>query len=130
MAQQYQDRIKLLEDQEIDELYGLPRFDHDEQSYYFSLTQEEQDIANSHRTQENRVLFILQVDYFKAKTMFFSFEFNEVRNDVRHILRQYYPCPPISAWLSQFSGKPSMPSNRRFWRCTAIVLATQQSGPA
>ena len=39
MAQQYKDRIKLLEDHEIDELYGLPRFDPDEQAYYFSMTQ-------------------------------------------------------------------------------------------
>ena len=91
MAQQYKDRIKLLEDHEIDELYGLPRFDPDERAYYFSLTQEERDIANSHRAQENRILFILQMGYFKAKTMFFSFEFDEVQDDVRHILRQYFP---------------------------------------
>jgi hypothetical protein len=41
MTKQYKDRLKILEDHEIDELYGLPRFDPDEQSYYFSLTQEE-----------------------------------------------------------------------------------------
>jgi len=40
MAQQYKDRIKILEDHEIYELYGLPRFDPDEQAYYFALTQE------------------------------------------------------------------------------------------
>jgi len=89
--QQYKDRIKILEDSEIDELYGLPRFSPDERAYYFSLTQEERDIANSHRAQENRVLFILQAGYFKAKTMFFSFEFNEVQDDVRHILLQHFP---------------------------------------
>ena len=91
MTKQYKDRLKILEDHEIDELYGLPSFDPDEQSYYFSLTQEERDLANSHRSIENRVLFILQAGYFKAKTMFFSFEFNEVRGDVRHILRQHFP---------------------------------------
>jgi len=90
IAQQYKDRIKLLEDQEIDELYGLPQFGPEEQAHYFALTQEERDIANSHRAIENRVLFILQVGYFKAKTMFFSFEFNDVRDDVRYIMRQYY----------------------------------------
>ena len=91
MVQQYKDRVKILEDHEIDELYGLPRFDTDEQAYYFSLTQEERDIANSHRALENRVLFILQAGYFKAKTMFFSFEFNEAQDDVRYILRQHFP---------------------------------------
>lgn len=91
MVHQYKDRIKILEDNEIDELYGLPRFDLDEQAYYFSLTKEERDIANSHRALENRVFFILQAGYFKAKTMFFSFEFDEVQDDVRHILRQHFP---------------------------------------
>jgi TnpA family transposase len=91
MTKQYKDRLKILEDHEIDELYGLPRFDPDEQSYYFSLTQEERHLANSHRSIENRVLFILQAGYFKAKTMFFSFEFNEVQGDIRHILQQYFP---------------------------------------
>jgi len=64
MTKQYKDRLKILEDHEIDELYGLPRFDSDEQSYYFSLTQEERDLANNHRSIENRVLFILQAGYF------------------------------------------------------------------
>lgn len=91
MVQQYKDRIKILDDHEIDELYGLPHFGHEEQAYYFSLTQEERDNANNHRTLENRVLFILQAGYFKAKTMFFSFEFNEVQDDVRYILRQHFP---------------------------------------
>ena len=90
MVQQYKDRIKILEDHEIDEIYGLPQFFPDERAYYFSLTQEERDIANSYRTLENSVLFILQMGYFKAKMMFFSFEFNEVQDDVRHILQQHF----------------------------------------
>jgi TnpA family transposase len=91
MTQQYKDRNKIQEDHEIDELYGLPRFDLDEQAYYFALTQEERDLANTHRVPENRVLFILQAGYFKAKTMFFSFEFSEVQDDIRQILRQHFP---------------------------------------
>jgi len=38
MVQQYKDRIKILEDHEIDEIYGLRRFFPDERAYYFSLT--------------------------------------------------------------------------------------------
>jgi TnpA family transposase len=95
---QYKDRIKILEDNEIDELYGLPHFDADERAYYFSLTQEERDIANSHRALENRVLFCLQAGYFKAKTMFFSFEFNAVQTDFRYILRQHFPLSANFSW--------------------------------
>jgi hypothetical protein len=91
MNRRYKNRLKILEDHEIEELYGLPRFDLGEQEYYFSLTQEERDIANSHRSIENCVLFILQAGYFKAKTMFFSFEFKDVYNDIQYILRQHFP---------------------------------------
>ena len=91
MVNQYKDRITILDDQEIEDLYGLPRFAHDERVYYFSLNPEESAVADSHRTLANRVLFILQAGYFKAKTMFFTFSFDEVRDDVRHILRHHFP---------------------------------------
>lgn len=94
MVQQYKDRIKILEDDEIEEIYGLPRFSPDERAYYFSLTPEERDITNNYRTPENSILFILQVGYFKAKTMFFSFKFNEVQADVQYILQQHFSFSP------------------------------------
>ena len=91
MVNQYSDRITILDDQEIEELYGLPQFSHDERNFYFSLTPEERTVVDSHRTLANRVLFILQAGYFKAKMMFFTFEFDEVEDDVRHILQQHFP---------------------------------------
>ena len=86
----FKGRIKILEDDEIEEIYGLPRFYSDERTYYFSLTQKEREIVNSYRTLENQILFILQAGYFKAKIMFFSFEFKDVQDDVRDILKQHF----------------------------------------
>jgi hypothetical protein len=60
MVNRYKDRITILDDQEIEDLYGLPRFAHDERACYFSLTPEESAVAGSHRTLANRVLFIQQ----------------------------------------------------------------------
>lgn len=91
MAGRYKDRLKILEDREIEELYGRPQFNHEERVYFFSLTPEERAVADSHYNLASRVLFILQAGYFKAKTLFFAFEFDDVQEDVRHILRQYYP---------------------------------------
>ena len=91
MADRFKDRLKILEDLEIEELYGLPRFNHEERVQFFSLSPEERALADAHYNLENRVLFILQIGYFKARTLFFSFEFDEVREDVRHVLQQYYP---------------------------------------
>jgi hypothetical protein len=36
MATRYKDRITILEDAEIEELYGRPRFTHDERVHYFA----------------------------------------------------------------------------------------------
>jgi hypothetical protein len=82
MATRYKDRITILEDAEIEELYGRPRFTHDERIHYFALTPEERAAANGHYSLASRVLFILQAGYFKAKTLFFSFEIDEVADDV------------------------------------------------
>lgn len=91
MASRYTDRLKILDDQEIEELYGRPRFNHDERVHFFGLTPEERALADRHYTLANRVLFILQIGYFKAKTLFFAFEFDEVREDARHVLDRHYP---------------------------------------
>ena len=91
MADRYKDRLKILDDQEIEELYGRPQFNHDERVHFFGLTPEERAVANGHYTLASRVLFILQVGYFKAKTLFFAFELDDVQEDVRHILQQHYP---------------------------------------
>jgi Domain of unknown function (DUF4158) len=91
MADRYKKRLKILEDQEIEELYGRPRFSHEERVHFFDLSPEERALADGHYNLASRVLFILQVGYFKAKTLFFAFEFEDVREDVRHILQQHYP---------------------------------------
>ena len=91
MATRYKDRITILEDAEIEELYGRPRFTYDERVHYFALTPEERAVADGHYSLASRVLFILQAGYFKAKTLFFSFEIDEVADDVKHVLQQHYP---------------------------------------
>src|SRR5260221_3996537 len=91
MATRYKDRITILEDAEIEELYGRPRFTHDERAHYFALTAEERAVADGHYSLASRVLFILQAGYFKAKTLFFSFEIDEGAEDVKHVLQQHYP---------------------------------------
>ena len=91
MVDRFKDRITILEDQEIDELYGRPQFNQDERLHFFSLSPEERALADAHHNLANSVLFILQLGYFKARTMFFVFEFEDVREDARHVLQQHYP---------------------------------------
>lgn len=91
MTDRYASRLTILEDQEIEELYGRPRFTPDERVHFFALTPEERAVADRHYNLANRVLFIVQAGYFKAKTMFFPFAFDDVREDVGYVLRQHYP---------------------------------------
>ena len=48
MATRYKDHITILEDAEIEELYGRPRFTYDERVHYFALTPEESAVADGH----------------------------------------------------------------------------------
>jgi hypothetical protein len=91
MADRYTDRLKILKDEEIEELYGRPQFSYDDRVHFFSLTPEERTVADAHYNLASRVLFILQVGYFKAKSLFFAFDFDDVAEDVRHVLQQNYP---------------------------------------
>jgi len=91
MAVRYNDRLKILGDQEIEELYGRPRFNHEERVHFFSLIPEEHTVVDDYHTLASRVLFILQVGFFKAKALFYAFEFDDVKEDMRHILQQHYP---------------------------------------
>jgi len=90
MVDRFRDRITIPEDQEIDELYGRPQFNHDERLHFFSLCPEERALVDAHHNLANSVLFVLQLVYFKARTMFFAFEFEDIREDARHILQHYY----------------------------------------
>jgi len=96
MADLYNDRLKILDDQEIEELYGRPRFSHEERVHFFSLTPEERSLVDVYHKLSSRVLFILQLGYFKAKSLFFAIDLNGEREDVLHILQQHYPDIHIS----------------------------------
>jgi hypothetical protein len=68
-------------------------------------------VADGHYSLASRVLFILQAGYFKAKTLFFSFEIDEVVDDVKHVLQQHYPQYHDAALKSAIvprSGRPGL----------------------
>ncbi len=120
MATRYKDRITILEDAEIEELYGRPRFTHDERVHYFALTPEERAVADGHYSLVSRVLFILQAGYFKAKTLFFW-------NCTTITLA---PVPSVQHWVRKpIRWSESRPNRSTFsrlwcntWKPTALVF--------
>jgi TnpA family transposase len=93
-----QKRLNILDDHEIDDLYGLPRFTSDERQLYFTLTGAEQAVCRRLRSLPSQVSFILQLGYFKARQQFFTFTFAEVADDVAAVLARHVPADsPVSS---------------------------------
>lgn len=85
-----QKRLRILGDDEIEAIYGRPRFTHEERWQYFSLSQPEKELLTELRSVKSQTYFILQLGYFKAKNLFFTFNLREVEEDVQYILQQYF----------------------------------------
>ncbi len=84
-------RLRILDDAEIAALYDRPRFTADEQIHYFTLTQPEQDVLPLFRSVASQLYFLLQLGYFKAKQLFFTFAFAEVADDVQYLIDHLVP---------------------------------------
>jgi hypothetical protein len=88
----YRDRrLKILGQDEIDELYGLPRFSDEERELYFSLTPSGEVALDDLHSTKSKIAFILQLGYFKARCLFFVFTADEVTADLHHVAARYFP---------------------------------------
>lgn len=91
----FANRIKILDINEIEELYGLPKFSKEEQEFYFSIDDKEREVAYSHRWLISQMFFILQLGYFKAKKMFFVLKAEDVKEDLDFIKDKYFNQIPV-----------------------------------
>lgn len=83
-------RLYLLSEAEIDELYSRPIFNQEERRVYFDLNKDELDALEQLSTIKTRLYFILQLGYFKAKHQFFTFNLDEVKDDVAFLLQHFF----------------------------------------
>jgi Domain of unknown function (DUF4158) len=84
-------RLIILNRDEIEALYGRPRFTQEERGEYFSLSPAEQAALEQLRFINAKIYFILQLGYFKARNMFFVFEPQEAGEDIEFIRERYFP---------------------------------------
>ncbi len=66
-------RLRILGEEEIDALYGLPRFTDEERLEYFALSPTEKAALEQFHSIKSRISFILQLGYFKSHHLFFVF---------------------------------------------------------
>ena len=86
-----QERLRILGDDEIDTLYGRPRFTHEERVQYFALSPTEKAALVQLHSIKSQVFFIRQLGYFKARSLFCTFTLQEVKEDAKYILEHYFP---------------------------------------
>jgi TnpA family transposase len=82
-------RLRILSDDEIDALYGRPRFTQEEREECFALCPEEKAALEQLHSLKSKAFFILQLGYFKARRMFFLFDLADVEEDAAYIKETY-----------------------------------------
>jgi hypothetical protein len=94
-----QKRLRILRDDEIDALYGRPRFTPEEREEYFSLSSAESAALEQFHSIKSRIYAILQLGYFKARQMFFVLDPDEIAEDAKYVQERYFPrapCPDLA----------------------------------
>ena len=84
-------QLRILSDSVIAEIYDLPRFTHEERMRYFSLTPTEKEAIDTLHSVKSRAYCILQLGYFKARHLFFSFEPAKIREDLVYVFEHHFP---------------------------------------
>lgn len=83
-------RLKILGKEEIRNIFELPDLTIEERLEYFSLSKPERDFLDGLRSVPTKLYFVLQAGYFKARNLFFNFEFADVPEDVEYILQTHF----------------------------------------
>src|ERR1700677_53944 len=83
-------QLNILSKVEHAALYEIPDFDDEQRRQYLNLTSEEQALMRSRPTLVAQVYCTLQIAYFKAKHLFFRFDWDEVAEDVAFVLEEYF----------------------------------------
>lgn len=84
-------RLKILEADEIEAVFGLPIFDDDDRAFYFSLLPPEKALLSQLHGHKSYIYYILQLGYFKARQQFFVFDQEQVAADANYVQRIYFP---------------------------------------
>lgn len=84
-------RLRILDNEEIKDLYERPRFTPEERHQFFSISADEQVAMEQLHSIKSRLYFLLQVGYFKARCQFFAFDFDTAIEDIVYLQERYFP---------------------------------------
>jgi len=89
-------RLSILSAQEIEGLYGLPRFTEDDRQVFFDLSPVEREVVDAVHAISTAVQLTLQLGYFKARRQFFVYTREAVLDDLEHSRGRYFPAREIA----------------------------------
>ena len=90
-------RLNLLSEEEINLVYSIPKFTDLDRRHYFSLPEpilaqlKLHDQRYHYTKLPQKLYFILQFGYFKAKNLLFTITYKNVVEDVKFIMQHYFP---------------------------------------
>lgn len=85
-----QKRLRILGEDEFNTIFGRPIFTYEDRCHYFALSQPEKELLQRLRSVKSKAYFVLQLGYFKAKRLFFTFDLYEVEEDLQYVLKQHF----------------------------------------
>lgn len=93
-----QNRLRILSEEEIKTIYETPNFTYEDRCSYFSLSQPEKELLHTLRSIKSKAYLVLQLGYFKAKKLFFTFDLHEVEEDLQYVLKEYFNNSDLNDW--------------------------------
>jgi hypothetical protein len=91
----YTERLQILTESEINELYCPPTFSLEERRFYFSLNDRETKLVRSIRKRSHRCYFVALLGYFKSKPVVLSPRFGQIEQDLKVIASEQLPGPGL-----------------------------------
>jgi TnpA family transposase len=84
-------RLHILSNDDFDRLYKIPQLTNEERQLIFELDENDKSYLNQINTIPAKINYILHLGYFRISQYFFSFNFQDVKEDVKFILKTYFP---------------------------------------
>ena len=84
-------RLNILSNDDFDRLYKIPQLTNEERQLIFELDENDKSYLNQINTIPAKINYILHLGYFRISQYFFSFNFQDVKEDVKFILKTYFP---------------------------------------
>jgi len=94
-------RIHLLPENKINELYNIPNFTDQEMEIFFSLSADDHLLLTQYKTIKLKIYFIIQLGYFRATKQFYDFSLEDIPKEVLYVEKLYFDLP-----LKNINNKP------------------------